>query len=47
MATLPDADEEMIKLMQKQANAIVLTAQGVPFLHAGVEMMRTKDGDHK
>lgn len=32
--------------MQKQANAIVLTAQGVPFLHAGVEMMRTKDGDH-
>ena len=39
-------DEETIKLMQKQANAIVLTAQGVPFLHAGVEMMRTKDGDH-
>ena len=46
VATLPDADEETIKLMQKQANAIVLTAQGVPFLHAGVEMMRTKDGDH-
>ena len=46
IATLPDADEETIKLMQKQANAIVLTAQGVPFLHAGVEMMRTKDGDH-
>ena len=46
VATLPDADEDTIKLMQKQANAIVLTAQGVPFLHAGVEMMRTKDGDH-
>ena len=46
IATLPDADEETIKLMQKQANAIILTAQGVPFLHAGVEMMRTKDGDH-
>ncbi|MEE0881683.1 MAG: type I pullulanase, partial [Turicibacter sp.] len=46
IATLPDANEETIKLMQKQANAIVLTAQGVPFLHAGVEMMRTKDGDH-
>ena len=43
IATLPDADEETIKLMQKQANAIILTAQGVPFLHAGVEMMRTKD----
>lgn len=46
VATLPDADEETINLMQKQANTIVLTAQGVPFLHAGVEMMRTKDGDH-
>lgn len=46
VATLPEADEDTIRLMQKQANAIVLTAQGVPFLHAGVEMMRTKDGDH-
>ncbi|PKK93626.1 MAG: type I pullulanase [Tenericutes bacterium HGW-Tenericutes-6] len=27
---------------QIQANAIVLTSQGVPFLHAGVEMMRSK-----
>jgi len=24
----------------------VLTSQGVPFLHAGVEMMRTKGGEH-
>ncbi|MFU8785950.1 MAG: type I pullulanase [Candidatus Izemoplasmataceae bacterium] len=31
-----------IKDMQKQANAIILTSQGVPFLHGGVEMMRTK-----
>lgn len=46
LATLPDADEATLEAMQKQANAIVLTAQGVPFLHAGVEMMRTKDGDH-
>ncbi|MCU0105329.1 type I pullulanase [Acholeplasma vituli] len=30
------------KLMQTQANAIVLTSQGVPFIHAGAEMMRTK-----
>jgi len=44
--TLPDTDFETIKAMQKQSNAIVLTAQGVPFLHAGVEMMRTKDFDH-
>ena len=33
-------------MLQKQANAIVLTGQGVPFLHAGVEIMRTKDGNH-
>ncbi|MGD9994097.1 MAG: type I pullulanase [Salinivirgaceae bacterium] len=28
--------------MAKLANAIVLTSQGVPFLHAGVEFLRTK-----
>lgn len=33
---------EEIKNMQKQANAIVLTSNGIPFLHAGVEIMRTK-----
>jgi len=27
------------------ANTVVLTNQGVPFLHAGVEMLRTKDGE--
>ena len=37
-------NEEKIK-MQKLAGAIVLTAQGVPFLHAGSEMARTKYGD--
>ena len=36
--------EEKIK-MQKLANAIVLTAQGVPFIHAGAEFARTKYGD--
>lgn len=35
-------DIERIKQMQIQSNAIVLTAQGVPFLHAGVEFMRSK-----
>ncbi|HKL61271.1 MAG TPA: type I pullulanase [Acholeplasma sp.] len=30
------------KLMQIQANALVLTAQGVPFIHAGAEIMRSK-----
>jgi pullulanase len=28
--------------LQIQANAIILTSQGIPFLHAGVEFMRSK-----
>ncbi|OON98058.1 MAG: type I pullulanase [Epulopiscium sp. Nele67-Bin005] len=28
------------------ANAIVLTSQGIPFIHAGDEFLRTKFGDH-
>ena len=39
-------DLERLKQLQKQANAIVLTSQGVPFLHSGVEMLRSKGGDH-
>jgi pullulanase len=31
-----------ITRMQRQANAMILLSQGVPFLHAGVEMLRTK-----
>jgi pullulanase len=30
--------------MDKLANAIVLTSQGVSFLHSGAEMLRTKQG---
>ncbi|MCB0572515.1 MAG: type I pullulanase [Phaeodactylibacter sp.] len=37
------SDADKIR-MQKLAGAIVLTSQGVPFLHAGVEMLRTKNG---
>ena len=33
---------EFIPQMQKQANAIVLTAQGIPFIHAGAEFLRSK-----
>jgi pullulanase len=36
-----ESEEERIK-MHKLALATVLTAQGVPFLHAGSEMLRTK-----
>lgn len=35
-------DIEILKQMQIQANAIVLTSQGVPFIHAGAEFMRSK-----
>ncbi len=37
-----DASFEEIIAMQKQSNAIILTSQGTPFLHAGVEFLRTK-----
>jgi len=36
--------EAVIKKMQQLALTIVLTAQGIPFLHAGGEMLRTKQG---
>ncbi len=42
----PDASEEEITAMQKLANGIVLTSQGIAFLHAGSEFMRTKNGEH-
>lgn len=41
-----DAGEEELKQMIKLAGAIVLTSQGIPFLHAGSEFARTKSGDH-
>ena len=40
----PSASEDEIIRMHILSNAIVLTSQGVPFLHAGVDFLRTKDG---
>lgn len=40
----PDATEEERIAMHKLALGIVLTSQGVPFLHAGSEFLRTKQG---
>ncbi|MCK5781760.1 MAG: type I pullulanase [Flavobacteriales bacterium] len=37
------SDIELLQL-SKLANTIILTSQGIPFLHAGVEMGRTKYG---
>ncbi len=42
----PDASEEELIRMVLMAGALVLTSQGIPFLHAGVEMARTKLGNH-
>lgn len=44
--TNPGASIEDVKLMHKLATSIVLLSQGIPFLHAGQEFMRTKNGDH-
>ncbi|MEJ2113356.1 MAG: type I pullulanase [Flavobacteriaceae bacterium] len=41
-----DAVEETLIKMDKLANAIVLTSQGTAFIHAGSEMLRTKNGEH-
>lgn len=40
----PTASEADLIKMDKLSNAIVLTSQGVAFLHAGAEMLRTKQG---
>jgi len=40
----PDASEADLIKMDKLANAIVLTSQGVSFLHSGAELLRTKQG---
>jgi pullulanase len=43
--SMPDASEADRVRMHKLAGAIILTSQGVSFLHAGMEMMRTKGGE--
>jgi len=42
----PDASLADLIAMDKLANAVVLTSQGIPFIHAGEEMLRTKKGNH-
>jgi len=38
-------NEEQLRKMVKLAGALILTSQGVPFLHAGIDFCRTKGGD--
>jgi pullulanase len=40
--TNPDTPLSEVREMAKQANAIILTSQGIPFIHNGVELLRTK-----
>ena len=40
----PTASEADLIKMDKLSNAIVLTSQGVAFLHSGAELLRTKQG---
>jgi pullulanase len=42
-AAVTDADR---RAMDKLAAAVLLTSQGIPFLHAGQEFLRGKGGDH-
>lgn len=41
----PEATEDELISMHLLANTIVLTSQGLPFLHGGVDFLRTKYGD--
>jgi len=43
--TNKDSPPQDRKRMHRLASAIILTSQGIPFLHAGQEFMRTKRGD--
>ena len=41
-----DASQEELVAMDKLANAVVFTSQGLAFMHAGAEMLRTKQEEH-
>ena len=42
----PDLGEQEYKKLTNLASAIVLTSQGIPFLMLGIDMMRSKKGEH-
>ncbi|WP_051177361.1 type I pullulanase [Helcococcus sueciensis] len=44
--TNPDEDDETLLKRHKMSTTIVTLSQGTPFIHAGQEFARTKDGDH-
>ncbi|MFD3259851.1 type I pullulanase [Paenibacillus lentus] len=44
LSTAHDSEERRMS-MHRLASAMILTSQGIPFLHAGQEFMRTKGGE--
>ena len=40
----PDASEQELIAMDKLAQAVVFTSQGISFIHSGAELLRTKQG---
>ena len=44
--TQPGASDATRRAMQKLALGIVLTSQGIPFIHGGCDFARTKQGNH-
>ena len=45
-ASMPQADEKMLKKHARLAQTIVFTSQGIPFIFAGEEIFRDKKGVH-
>lgn len=43
--SVPKATDAELRKMVKLAGALILTSQGIPFLHAGIDFCRTKNGD--
>lgn len=44
--SMPHADSEKLKAVHKLGGALVFLSQGVPFIQAGQEFMRSKNGVH-
>jgi pullulanase len=44
--TAPGASDATRRAMQKLALGVVLTSQGIPFIHGGCDFARTKQGNH-
>ncbi|MCP4247150.1 MAG: type I pullulanase [bacterium] len=46
LQSVPDAPLELKKRMQRFAGLLVLTSQGIAFIHGGQELCRSKGGSH-